>query len=37
MQANAYKLTTLSCFTGIFVQAIITTLTAILFIPLLRF
>jgi fucose permease len=36
MQANAYKLTTLSCFTGIFVQAIITNLTAILFIPLMR-
>ena len=28
-----YKLTTISCFTGIFVQAIITNLTAILFVP----
>lgn len=36
MQASAYRLTTLSCFTGIFVQAIITNLTAILFIPLMR-
>lgn len=30
----SYKLTTVSCFVGIFVQAIITNLTAILFIPL---
>ncbi len=29
-----YKLTTVSCFVGIFVQAIVTNLTAILFIPL---
>lgn len=33
-KANKYKLTTLSCFVGIFTQAIITNLTAILFIPL---
>lgn len=31
-----YKLTTISCFVGIFVQAIITNLTAILFIPLME-
>ncbi len=31
--ADHYKLTTVSCFTGIFVQAIITNLTAILFVP----
>lgn len=31
--ATHYKLTTISCFTGIFVQAIITNLTAILFVP----
>lgn len=31
---NKYKLTTISCFVGIFVQAIMTNLTAILFIPL---
>jgi len=33
-QADHYRLTTLSCFVGIFVQAIITNLVAILFIPL---
>ncbi|MGI6112858.1 MAG: MFS transporter [Mahellales bacterium] len=32
--SREYKLTTLSCFVGIFVQAIIATITAILFIPL---
>ncbi|MHB1485546.1 MAG: MFS transporter [Saccharofermentanales bacterium] len=31
--AKHYSLTTISCFTGIFVQAIITNLTAILFVP----
>lgn len=31
--AKHYNLTTVSCFTGIFVQAIITNLTAILFVP----
>lgn len=31
--AGDFKLTTISCFTGIFVQAIITNLTAILFVP----
>ncbi|MGL4737392.1 MAG: MFS transporter [Cellulosilyticaceae bacterium] len=35
MQQN-YRLTTVSCFVGIFVQAIITNLTAILFIPLME-
>ena len=34
--AATYKLTTLSCFVGIFVEAIIVNLTAILFIPLMR-
>ena len=34
--ADTYKLTTLSCFVGIFVQAIISNLTAILFVPLMR-
>ncbi len=34
MVKGAYRRTTLSCFVGIFVQAIITNLTAILFIPL---
>jgi MFS family permease len=34
--AKAYKLTTYSCFTGIFVQAIVTNITAILFIPLMK-
>ncbi len=32
-KAKKYRLTTLSCFVGIFVQAIITNLTAILFVP----
>ena len=31
-----YKLTTFSCFVGIFIQAIITNITAILFVPLMR-
>lgn len=34
--ASHYKLTTISCFTGIFVQAIITNLTAILFVPMMN-
>ena len=34
MVKGAYRRTPLSCFVGIFVQAIITNLTAILFIPL---
>ncbi len=34
--AATYRLTTLSCFVGIFVQAIMVNLTAILFIPLMR-
>jgi len=34
IEANDYKLTTISCFVGIFVQAIMTNITAILFIPL---
>lgn len=33
-QADNYKLVTISCFIGIFVQAIMTNITAILFIPL---
>lgn len=33
---KSYKLTTLSCFTGIFVQAINANITAILFIPLMK-
>ncbi len=31
-----YKLTTFSCFVGIFIQAIVTNITAILFIPLMK-
>jgi MFS family permease len=34
--AKKYKLTTLSCFVGIFVQAINANVTAILFIPLMK-
>lgn len=34
--AQHYKLTTVSCFVGIFVQAVITNLTAILFVPMMR-
>lgn len=35
-KAHPYRLVTVSCFVGIFTQAIITNLTAILFIPLMR-
>ena len=36
MSKDRFKLTTLSCFVGIFVQAIVTNLTAILFIPMME-
>ncbi len=36
MTKNHYRLTTISCFVGIFVQAIVTNLTAILFIPMME-
>ncbi len=36
MGKNRYSLTTTSCFVGIFVQAIVTNLTAILFIPIME-
>jgi len=35
-EKKKYRLTTISCFVGIFTQAIITNLTAILFIPLMK-
>ena len=34
MSPATYRRTTVSCFVGIFVQAVVTNLTAILFIPL---
>ncbi len=33
---KAYRLTTLSCFVGIFVQAIVANITAVLFVPLMK-